>query len=62
MVSLCVYREDDWLRLEDYREMFDSINALVMRHVTAAFPIPFGVHEVLVYFQYPVYSSKYYKK
>ena len=60
--SLCVYREGDWLRLEDMRERFDSINTLVMDHVSAAVAIPIGDHEVRAFFRYPVYSSKYYKK
>ena len=60
--SLCVYREGDWLRLEGEREMYDSINTLVMRRVIAAIRIPIGDHKVLVYFRYPVYASKYYKK
>ena len=61
VVSLCVYREGDLLRLEGESERYDSINTLVMRGVIAATPIPIGDHEVLAYFRYPVYSSKYYK-
>ena len=30
VVSLCVYREGDWLRLEGVRNRYDSINTLVM--------------------------------
>ena len=55
VVSLCVYREGDWLRLEGLREIHDSINTLVMFHVTAAVPIPIGDHKVQAFFQYPVY-------
>ena len=62
VVSLCVYREGDWLRLERVRNRYDSINTLVMQCVTAATPIPIGDHEVQACFRYPVYSSKYYKK
>ena len=60
--SLCVYREGDWLRLEGWRERFDSINTLVMRCVNAAVPISIGDRTVLAIFRYPVYSSKYHKK
>ena len=61
VVSLCVSREYDWVRLEDYRDRYDSINTLVMYCATAAVPISIGDHEVQACFQYPVYSSKYYK-
>ena len=61
VVSLCVYREGDWLRLEGLRERYDSIITLVMHRVTAADPISISDHKVLAYFRYPVYSSKYYK-
>ena len=61
VVSLCVYSEGDWLRLEDARERYDSINTIVMRRLIAAVPISIGDHIVRVCFQYPVYSSKYYK-
>ena len=57
VVSLCVYREGDWLRLQDVRERYDSINTLVMRYITTAAPISIGDHTVLAFFQYPVYSS-----
>ena len=61
VVSLRVYREGDWLRLEGVRERYDSINTLMMYSVIAAVPIPIGDHIVRVCFRYPVYSSKYYK-
>ena len=59
--SLCVYREGDWLRLESVRDTYDSINTLVMRHVTLAVPISIDDHKVGAGFRYPVHSSKYYK-
>ena len=62
VVSLCVYREGDWLALEGVGERYDSINTLVMRCGTIAVFIPIGDHKVLASFQYPVYSSKYYKQ
>ena len=43
VVSLCVYREGDWLRLEGARSRFDSINTLVMRCVIGAVPVSIGV-------------------
>ena len=61
MFSLCVYREGDWLELEGARARYDSINTLVMCHLITAVPISIGDHEVQARFQYPVYSSKYYK-
>ena len=62
VVSLCVYREGDWLRLEGARSRFDSINTLVMRCVIGAVPVSIGDHNIVrAYFRYPVYSSKYYK-
>ena len=61
VVSLCVYREGDWLELEGVRARYDSINTLVMRSVVATVPVSIGVHKVRAFFQYPVYSSKYYK-
>ena len=61
VVSLCVYREGDWLRLETWNERYDSINTLVMHSVTTTVPIPIGDHTVLACFQYPVHSSQYYK-
>ena len=62
VVSMCVYREGDWLELEGMRERYDSINTLVMDYVSAAVPIPIGDHTVRACFRYPVYSSKYHKK
>ena len=62
VVSLCVYREGDWLKLEKMRDRYDSINTLVMRCVTMSLPISIGDHTVRVFFRYPVYSSKYHKK
>ena len=61
VLSLCVYREGGWLRLEGAHARFDSINILVMFSVNAAVPIPIGYHVVRASFRYPVYSSKYYK-
>ena len=62
VVSLCVYRDDDWLRLEGMRERYDSINTIVLSHATRTVPIIIiGDLEVQVQFQYPVHSSKYYK-
>ena len=61
MISLGVYRDGDWLGFEGMRERYDSIHTLVMCYVIAAAPIPIGDHNVLVYFRYPVHSSKYYK-
>ena len=61
VVSLCVYREGDWLRLEGLRSRYDSINTLVMRRVNSSVHISIGDHTVRAFFLYPVYSSKYYK-
>ena len=61
MVSLDVYKEDDWLKFEGMRERYDSINTLVMHNVLAATTIPIGDHTVDACFRYPVHSSKYYK-
>ena len=61
VVSLCVYREGDWLELEGVAARYDSINTLVMHSATGAVPMPIDDHEVLAQFRYPVYSSKYYK-
>ena len=58
VVSLCVYREGDWLRLEGLRDIYDSINTLVMSSVTTSTPIPIGDNTVQALFLYPVYSSK----
>ena len=62
VVSLCVYREGDWLELKEAHARYDSINTLVMLYATTAVAIPIGDHEVRALFRYPVYSSKYYKK
>ena len=62
IVSLCVYREGDWLRLECVRNRYDSINTLVMQCASTSSPIPIGDHKVQACFLYPVYSSKYHKK
>ena len=61
MIGLEVHRDDNWLRLEGYDERYDSINTLVVRSAIAATPISIGDHDVLLYFRYPVHSSKYYK-
>ena len=61
MIALDVYRDGDWLTLEGLDERYDSINTLVLRRVIAATLMSIGDHEVLVYFRYPVHSSKYYK-
>ena len=56
VVSLCVYRYGDWLRVERSRERYDSINTLVMHRLTTTVPIAIDDHEVLVLFHYPVNS------
>ena len=61
VVSLCIYREGDWLKLEGWRERYDSINTLVMHCANGTFPISIDDHIVRAGFRYPVYSSKYYK-
>ena len=61
VVSLCVYREGDWLSLEVMRKRYDSINTMVLSRATKTVPIIIGDQEVLVQFRYPVHSSKYYK-
>ena len=61
VISLCVYRKGDWLELEGVRERYDFIKTLVVHRVYTETPIPFGDHKVRLCFQYPVYSSKYYK-
>ena len=58
MVSLDIHEEDDWLKLKGLRERCDSINTLVMHYVMTSVPILIGDHELLVYFRYPVHSSK----
>ena len=62
MISLCVYREGDWLQLEGLRDKYDSINTLVMHNVTVSVPISIDDHGVLAFLRYPVYSSIYFKK
>ena len=62
MVSLCVYKDGDWLQLDTIYEKFDSINTLVMCYATTAIPISVGDHVVLMYLRYPVHSSQYYKQ
>ena len=47
VVSLCVYREGDWLAFERERVRCDSINTLVLYYVTTATQIQIGDHEVL---------------
>ena len=43
VVSLCVYREGDWLRLEGVRARYDCINTLViMDNVDAGLPYAAG--------------------
>ena len=61
VVSLCVYREGDWLELEGVRNTYDSINTLVMHSVIRTVYISIGDHKVQACFRYPVHSSKYYK-
>ena len=56
MVSLCVFKDGDWLQLGTLEERYDSINTLVMRYATAAYPISVGDHEVLIHLRYPVYT------
>ena len=60
MVSLCVYRDGEWLQLDPLDERYDSINTLVMCFATAGIPILVGDHVVLAYLRYPVHSSQYY--
>ena len=62
MVSLCVYKDGDWLQLDTFTERYDSINTLVMFYATTAIPIQVGDHVVLTQLQYPVHSSQYYKQ
>ena len=56
VVSLCVYRDGGWLRVERSRERYDSINTLVIHHLTTTVPITIDDQIVLVLFQYPVHS------
>ena len=60
VVSLCVYREGDWLLLERLRARYDSINTLVMHCAASFVPILIGDHNIRACFLYPVYSSRYY--
>ena len=60
VVSLCVFKEGDWLRLGTWSNRYDSINTLVMYRVIAAIPILVDDHRLLVYLRYPVHSSQYY--
>ena len=61
MVSMDVYKEDDWLKFKGTRERYDFINTLVMHQVVSSVPITIGDHTVHASFRYPVHSSKYYK-
>ena len=61
MVSLDIYKEDDWLKFRGLSERYDSINTIVMRRVIAATTMSIGDHSVLAFFRYPVHSSKFYK-
>ena len=61
VVSLQVYKEGDWLRLETLRERYDSIKTLVMYRASSAISIPMSGYQALAYLRYPVNSSyKYY--
>ena len=62
MVSLCVYRDGDWLQLDAMSDKCDSIKTLVMRCAITGYFIPVGDHVVHAYFRYPVHSSQYYKQ
>ena len=62
VVSLCVYKDGDWLQLGTVPERYDSTNTLVMFRATIAIPIPVGDHVVLTQLRYPVHSSQYYKR
>ena len=61
VVSLCVYRDGEWLHHERDRDRHDSINTIVMRYVSTRVSIPISDHKVLVKFRYPVHSSLNYK-
>ena len=62
VVSLCVYRDGDWLHFERSRERFDSINTIVIHRATnMSAPLTIGDLKVQANFRYPVHSSKYYK-
>ena len=64
VVSLCVYKDGDWLQLSTMHDRYDSINTLVMYCATTAIPIPVGDHVVfiLTHLRHPVHSSQYYKQ
>ena len=63
VVSLCVYKEGDWLRMGTWSNNYDSINTLVMHRATAAaIPMIFDDHKLLVNLRYPVHSSQYYEQ
>ena len=57
VVSLCVYREGDWLKIEGLRNRYDSIITLVMQCATTATPIPIGDHTVQARFLYSTHQS-----
>ena len=61
MISLDVYRDGDWLKLEETSDRYESIKTLVMHSVHIATSIIIGDRKVLALFRYPVHSSKYYK-
>ena len=60
VVSLCVYKENDWLQLGTLPVRYDSINTLVMCYAAAAITILVGDHVILILLRYPVHSSQYY--
>ena len=62
VVSLGVYKEDDWLQFGTWHDRYDSINTLVMYRAITGITITVGDHEVLIYLQHPVHSSQYYKQ
>ena len=62
MVSLCVYKDGDWLQLHIYTGRYDSINTLVMRLATGGIQLPVGDHLIFTQLRYPVHSSQYYKQ
>ena len=62
VVSLCVFKEDDWLQLVRSNYRYDSIYTLVMHCAITTIPIPVGDHVVLTHLQYPVHSPQYYKR
>ena len=62
VVSLCVFKDSDWLQLSTGHYRYDSITTLVMHRAVIGMSIhlPAGDHVVLTYFRYPVNSSQYY--